>query len=391
MRTPGDEPPERIEPPARRSLRFGSLEVPGPAVQAALSGYSDLPMRRVARRFGAPYALHEVVVDSVLLQEGKLTRRVLDVAEDDHPVGGQIMGAEPEVFGRAARLMVEAGFDVIDINFGCPVKKVLGRNRGGALLGDPETALGIVDSVLEAVDSRRPVTVKMRRGTDETEASDQNFWAVAEGAVERGVAGITVHPRTVRQRYVGPSDWGFLSRVRRRFPDLTLLGSGDLFGPFDVLAMLRETGVDGVTLARGAIGNPFLFRQVNDAMRGRDPEPPSLGEQCDAIRYHAEQCLQVYGEALGYRRLRPHLVKYASLHPEGAELRTRFARSRSFAECEQLLAECYPESRWAERATDAQALAESAQSLRACGAPGEGKQPIDASEAKGAVRRSGVG
>ena len=146
------------------TLSIGPLKIGMPAIAAALSGFSDRPMRMVARRYGAEFAMAEVVLDELVLRNGKLRARIFDIGADDHPIGGQLMGSRPEQFGEAASDLVEAGYDLIDINFGCPVKKVLGRCRGGFLLSEPTGALEIVRSVIDAVGGRRPVTLKMRRG-----------------------------------------------------------------------------------------------------------------------------------------------------------------------------------------------------------------------------------
>ena len=208
-------------------------------------------MRTVAREHGATYAINEVVLDALVLQKGKLQRRILSVPEHDHPVGGQLMGSQPETFGQAARELVRAGYDIVDINFGCPVNKVLGRHRGGWLLQDSETALSIVASVLQAVQGDAPVTVKMRRGTDDSPEAEARFWTILDGAMSLGVAAATVHPRTVKQKYVGPSRWEFLAKVKQHVGDFTLLGSGDLFSAYDVVDMLQQTGVDAVKLEGG--------------------------------------------------------------------------------------------------------------------------------------------
>ncbi|HEY2253569.1 MAG TPA: tRNA-dihydrouridine synthase family protein, partial [Planctomycetaceae bacterium] len=194
------------------TLRLGRIELDFPVVQAALSGYSDWAMRVIARRLGAPYTLCEVLLDQFVVQvsRGKRADRYLRVSDEEHPVGAQLMGANPEDFPPAALRLVECGFDVIDINFGCPVKKVLGRCRGGFLLGQVDTALEIVSRVRQAVPSEIPVTVKMRRGLDDSAESRDNFYQIFDGAFERGVSAITVHGRTVVQRYVGPSRWEFL-------------------------------------------------------------------------------------------------------------------------------------------------------------------------------------
>lgn len=314
-------------PPAPLSL--GPLRIGLPAVQAALSGYSDPAMRRVAREHGAPYALHEVVLDEIVLQKGKLQRRILGLAEADHPVGGQLMGSRPDLFGDAARKLVSAGFDVVDINFGCPVNKVLGRRRGGWLLQDPDTALAMVDTVVQAVGGRVPVTVKMRRGFDESPDAERRFFTILEGAITRGATAITLHPRTVAQKYIGPSRWAFLARVKRHVGAFPLLGSGDLFSPFDVVAMLRDTGVDGVTIARGCIGNPFVFGQVADLLAGRPALRPTPRQQRAAILRHWELAVPYYGnERNALPHVRMHVIKYGQYHPEPVWARERLVGLR---------------------------------------------------------------
>ncbi|MFK7739776.1 MAG: tRNA dihydrouridine synthase [Planctomycetota bacterium] len=324
-------------------LRIGDFEIGLCAVQAALSGYSDLAMRTVAREHGAAYAINEVVLDSLVLQKGKLQRRILSVPEHDHPVGGQLMGSQPETFGQAARELVRAGYDIVDINFGCPVNKVLGRRRGGWLLQDPDTALAIVQSVLDAVQGDAPVTVKMRRGSDDSPEAEARFWTILEGAIERGIAAVTVHPRTVAQKYVGPSRWPFLSEVRRRVgPDFTVLGSGDLFSPYDVLDMMRETGVNGVTVARGCIGNPFVFGQIRDLLAGQTPKRPTCAQQRAAIERHWQLALPFYGdEKRALPPVRMHVIKYAQYHREPVAARERLVRVRKPEELHQAVQEVF--------------------------------------------------
>jgi tRNA-dihydrouridine synthase len=186
-------------------LTIGSLKIQMPAIQAALSGFSDRPMRAVARRYGAGFAMAEVVLDEHVVLKGKLRTRIFEIGEDDHPIGGQLMGSRPEQFAEAANGLIEAGYDSIDLNFGCPVKKVLGRCRGGFLLSEPFNALTIVKAVIESVGGRRPVTLKMRRGLDDSAESERNFFSILDGAFAYGAAAVTVHARTVKQRYVGPS------------------------------------------------------------------------------------------------------------------------------------------------------------------------------------------
>jgi tRNA-dihydrouridine synthase len=202
---------------------------------------------------GAEQDTFEVLLDTFVVVVGTNRRNLARIAVDagEHPVGGQLMGSNPDDFPPAARRLVAEGYDVIDINFGCPVKKVLGRCRGGYLLSQPATALEIVAKVRDAVPPHVPVTLKMRRGLDDTPASLDNFWTIFDGAFARGAAAITVHGRTVKQKYVGPSSWEFLAAVKRHAGQRIVIGSGDLFSAAACVAMLDATGVDAVSVARG--------------------------------------------------------------------------------------------------------------------------------------------
>lgn len=311
-------------------LSIGKLQLESPFVQAALSGYSDLPMRRLARRFGAAYTLNEVVLDKFVLQKTRKPKPYLQLTEDDHPVGGQLMGSNPEDFAPAAAAMAAAGYDAIDINFGCPVKKVLGRCRGGFLLSQPKIALEIIESVYDAVGATHPVTVKMRRGTDDTPQAEYHFFTILDGAFATGVAAITVHGRTVDQRYVGPSAWSFLAKVKKHVGDRLILGSGDLFSAEACLRMMNETGVDGVTIARGCIGNPWIFQECLALTRGEPlPPPPTIMQQRDAITGHWNDMVAVYGDALAGRLMRKFGIKYAEHHPLAQGVRDAFVAAKS--------------------------------------------------------------
>ena len=329
--------------PAARpwNLKIGPVAIGFPCVGAALSGYSDMPMRVVARRHGASYTLCEVMLDQFLvnLSDRKKTRHFLAIADEEHPVAGQLMGAEPEQFAAGAGRLAEAGFDVIDINFGCPVKKVLGRCRGGFHLSQPETALEIVRRTRDTVPADIPVTLKMRRGIDDSQQSRDNFFEILDGAIAAGLAGVTVHGRTVVQRYIGPSRWEFLSEVTRHVAGrITVLGSGDLFTAADCWRMIDETGVDGVTVARGSIGNPWIFQQAIALGRGEPlPPPPTLPQQADVMREHYRMVEELYGVQRASLLMRKFGIKYSASHPRHEEVRHRFVRLKSREEFEQVL------------------------------------------------------
>jgi len=326
------------------TLRLGPIALDFPVVQAALSGYSDAPMRIIARRLGAPYTICEVMLDKLVVQfkQRQRTRHLLYVADEEHPTGGQLMGADPTEFGPAAKRMVAAGFDVIDINFGCPVKKVLGRCRGGFHLSQPEVALEIVERVREAVPANMPVTLKMRRGIDDSNESRENFFKIFDGAYERGVAAITVHGRTVVQRYDGPSRWEFLREVKQHAGARVVLGSGDLFTARDCLAMIEYTGVDGVTAARGAIGNPWIFAQARALAAGLPlPDPPTLCEQREVIGEHYRLAEELYGAERCLPDMRKFAIKYAQLHPQHSEVREDFCSVKEPGAWREVLAKWY--------------------------------------------------
>tara|TARA_R110002072_G_scaffold121588_1_gene255455 strand:- start:966 stop:2108 length:1143 start_codon:yes stop_codon:yes gene_type:complete len=334
-----------IAPFAWNELSLGNVRIGFPVVQAALSGYSDLPMRVIARRHGASYTICEVMLDQFLLSLTKRekTRHFLDIADEEHPVGGQLMGAEPEQFSAGALKLVEAGFDVIDVNFGCPVKKVLGRCRGGFHLSQPAVAIEILRRTRDVVPDHIPVTVKMRRGMDDTPESREQFFEILDGAIDAGLAGVTVHGRTVMQRYIGPSRWAFLKEVKEHVGDrLKILGSGDLFAAVDGLEMMRQTGIDGVTIARGAIGNPWIFQQSRALAAGEPlPAPPTIAEQAAVMRDHFALCEETYTVQRAPLLMRKFCIKYSQSHPNYREVRMAFTRLRSREEFEAALEQHY--------------------------------------------------
>jgi tRNA-dihydrouridine synthase B len=325
-------------------LRIGPLVLDFPVVQAALSGYSDMAMRVIARRLGAPYTLCEVMLDKFVigLKPRRKNRHFLHVADEEHPTGGQLMGADPTDFAPAALRLVENGFDVIDINFGCPVKKVLGKCRGGFHLSQPAIALEIVQRVRDAVPAHIPVTVKMRRGIDDSSESREKFFEIFDGVFHLGIAAVTVHGRTVLQRYIGPSRWEFLRELKNYAGNRVVLGSGDLFDAQACIDMMQYTGVDGVTVARGAIGNPWIFGQVRALAAGLPlPNPPSLFEQRDVIREHYRLAEELYGAERCLPDMRKFAIKYSQLHPHHLEVRADFCSVREPGGWQNVLSKWY--------------------------------------------------
>ena len=304
-------------------FRIGDVEIDFPVLLAPLAGYSDLPYRQVCRNLGAPFCTTEMMLDRCLLVKPRKPQYISRTDDGDHPVAGQIIGNEPETMAAAAELLDRRGFDAIDLNFACPVRKALRRRRGGHLMRDPRLTVKITRAVIAAAGGR-PVTLKLRRSFDESDRENEEFWRIAEGAFEAGTAAICVHARSVEAKYSGPSDWEFLASVKRHFGDKTIIGSGDIMTAPDAIAMFARTGVDAVSVARGALGNPWIFGQCRDLAAGREMYVPSLSEQKEVIADHFRRTALFYGERRATKNMRKFGIKYARMHPTPKKLRMAF-------------------------------------------------------------------
>ena len=323
-----------------KPFHIGPIEIKIPVILAALTGYSDLVYRLICREFGAPYCATEMMLDKLLLIRGKVRSRMFKITPEDHPVAGQLIGNDPATMVEAARGLAEMNFDVIDLNFACPVRKALSRRRGGHLMSKPEQVLEIVRAVRAAVD--KPVTLKLRQKY-RSDDNEDNFWRIAEGAFEAGVSAIFVHARSVEVKYFGPADWAFLRKVREHFADKTIIGSGDALTPQKALDMLEQTGVNAALAARGALGNPWFFRQVQDLAAGRPPYQPTLAEQREVLLRHFAGACELYGNEKGPKHMRGFGVKYARMHPRPKEVRMAFVSVKSAKDWQAVLDNYYVE------------------------------------------------
>jgi nifR3 family TIM-barrel protein len=323
-----------------KPFRIGQIEIGLPVVLAALAGYSDLAYRRICRRLGAPYAATEMMLDRMLLGPNRQQRRMARIEAADHPVAGQLVGNSPDDMTAGAAALEEMGFDVIDLNFACPVRKALGRKRGGFLMGEPDQAIAITRAVCAVAE--KPVTLKLRQKFADADNEDA-FWRIAEAAFDAGAAAICAHARSVEQKYSGPADWEFLARVKQHFSDKTIIGSGDVLTPAKALDMLRQTGVDAASAARGCLGNPWFFRQVRDLAEGREPYQPGLAEQRALMLEHLEGSCELYGPLRGSKHMRKFGIKYARLHPSPKHVRMAFVAARKPADWHEVLRLYYGE------------------------------------------------
>ncbi|MCK5272982.1 MAG: tRNA-dihydrouridine synthase family protein [Sedimentisphaerales bacterium] len=296
-------------------MKLGTITLDVPFFQAALSGYSDQAMRLLAMEHGAPLVFSGLMLDKSVLYPGVLREPLYAVSDREHPIGGQLLGNDPDTMAKAAARLSEFGYDLIDLNFACPAPKVTQKQRGGFLLTDPKRAIEIIRRVRLTV--KCPVLVKLRIGYDQNEESLENFWRICEQAVAEGVDGLVIHGRTVTQKYRSRADWSFISRVKGAFPQTTVVGSGDVFLAEDIVERLTEYDIDGVLVARGAIGNPWLFREARALIAGRTkPAPPGLTEQGRLMIRHFDLIRNHYPPSKATLFFRKFCVYYCRRHPQ---------------------------------------------------------------------------
>lgn len=315
-------------------LKIGSLELAENLLLAPMAGITNLPARILAREQGAALCFTEMISVNGLVRDGKKSFELMRSRAEDRPLGVQLFGDDPELLAEGARLS-EAYADLIDINMGCPVKKVVGGGAGSALLQSPEKIRAIVRAVRSA--TKLPLTVKIRSGwgTDSI-----NYLHVARIAEAEGADAVTLHPRTRNQMFEGHSDWSHLTELKKSL-NIPLLGSGDLFTAADVVAMLTQTGCDGVMIARGALGNPWIFRQVMELRNGIEAVPIPPAERFAVAMRHLELFIVDSGERLAVREMRKHLCWYARGICGAAQFRGAVNRLDSKAELEKAMREFF--------------------------------------------------
>jgi nifR3 family TIM-barrel protein len=326
----------------RVDARLGAL-VPGfdqPFFLAGLAGYSDHAMRHTARRLGAPFCVTEAILDHHLLTSPKI-RAAERAGPGDWPLSGQVIGSDPAEMGRAAAVLVEMGFSVVDVNLACPSKLVKRRERGGNLLSRPARAIEILRAVRTAVPSEVPCSVKLRRGWDDSAEMADAFEEIFEAAGSLGYVWTTVHSRTVAQRYRGLGSWSWLADLVRRHPERLIFGSGDVETAEDIFSMLELCGVHAVAVARGAIANPWIFRQAHELLTGSEPTMPPLAEQGDVLLEQFELRARLLGEHRASILMRKQSIHLAETHPERDALRHAFIEANGAADWRQVIAQFF--------------------------------------------------
>ena len=305
-----------------KPLKIGGLSLKHNVVLAPLAGITNLPFRIICRRMGAALAYTEMVSVNGLVRSGVNTLALLRSSPEDRPLGVQLFGDTPHDLAEAAR-RVEVHADLIDINMGCPVRKVVGTGAGSALLREPLKVAGIIRAVRAA--TALPLTIKIRTGWS---CGDDTYLEIARIAQAEGCDAVTLHPRSRGQMFSGHADWSRLAHLKRELT-LPVIGSGDLFTAADCQKMMEETGCDGVMIARGALGAPWIFRQARELLeQGRETEV-TFHERAATIRAHLALYLDCCGEAVAAREMKKHIGWYAKGFAGAADIRREANSSRT--------------------------------------------------------------
>ena len=298
------------------ALKIGDINLESPFLLAPLAGITDAPMRRICSMQGAAMVYSEMISAKGLWYRDKNTERLLYMYEDEGPVALQLFGSEPEIMSFAAAKLEERRNVILDINMGCPVPKVVKNGEGSALLKNPELAGRIIEAMVK--ETGKPVTAKIRMGWDE---SSVNAVEVAKVLEQAGASAVAVHGRTREQYYTGKADWDIIREVKQAVK-IPVIGNGDIFSGRDALDMIEQTGCDFVMIARGALGNPWIFAEAKALWEGKEPpKAPDAREKREMLEKHFCDLLELKGEYAAVREMRKHTGWYLKGMPGAAAMR----------------------------------------------------------------------
>ena len=297
-------------------MKIGNIEIENCLALGPMAGVTDLPFRLLCKEMGCNMLYTEMVSAKAILYKNKNTKELLNIDKNEHPVGVQLFGSDPDIMAQIAAQVEEGEYDFIDINMGCPVPKIVNNGEGSALLKQPKLVEEILTKMVKAVN--KPVTVKIRKGFENGTIYAVEIAKIAENC---GVSAIAVHGRTREQYYSGKADWDVIKDVKKAVK-IPVIGNGDIFSAEDAKAMKEYTGCDGLMVARGARGNPWIFREIKEYLEnGKVIDKPTINDIREMIIRHAKMLVDYKGEYTGIREMRKHIAWYTAGLPHSAELR----------------------------------------------------------------------
>lgn len=317
-----------------KTLKIGNVTLENNLILAPMAGVTDLPFRLLCKEQGAGLLCMEMVSAKAILYKNKNTEELLTIDSRENPVSLQLFGSDPDIISGIAKQIEEYPFDILDINMGCPVPKVVNNGDGSALMKNPKLAGEIIEKTARAI--RKPVTVKIRKGFDEEHV---NAVELARIAQESGAAAVAVHGRTREQFYSGKADWDIIRQVKEAV-SIPVIGNGDLLTAEDVIAMEKQTGCDGFMIARGAQGNPWIFKQILHYFKTGEYLPkPDFAEMTEMLLRHARMQLEFKGEYTGIREIRKHAAWYTAGYKNSSKLRGKINEVENYRQLEALFRE----------------------------------------------------
>ena len=317
-----------------RTLQIGNVTLENNLILAPMAGVSDLPFRLLCREQGAGLVFMEMVSAKAILYKNRNTEELLTIDPKEHPVSLQLFGSDPDIISEIAKQIEERPFDILDLNMGCPVPKVVNNGDGSALMKTPRLAGEIIEKTARAI--KKPLTVKIRKGFDDAHV---NAVELAHIAQESGAAAVAVHGRTREQYYAGHADWDIIRQVKEAV-SIPVIGNGDIRTPEDVAAMAEQTGCDGYMIARGAEGNPWIFRQILHYFEtGEHLSRPDFSEVTEMLLRHAKMQIDCKGDYTGIREIRKHAAWYTAGYRNSSKLRGRINEVENYGQLEALFRE----------------------------------------------------
>ena len=313
-------------------MKIGNIELANPYILAPMAGVTDLPFRLLCMEQGAGLLCMEMISAKALQYKNKNTKALLAIHPEEYPVSLQLFGSDPDIVSEMAKGIEELPFQILDINMGCPVPKVVKNGEGSALMKNPKLVYQIVSKTVKAI--RKPVTVKIRKGFDDMHVNAAEIAKIVE---EAGGAAVAVHGRTREQYYSGKADWEVIRQVKEAV-SIPVIGNGDVVSGETALAMMKQTGCDGVMIGRAAQGNPWIFRELAEyGKTGVHPERPAKEMRKNAMLRHARLQIEFKGEYLGIREMRKHVAWYTKGLHGAARLREQINRVESYEELQKIL------------------------------------------------------